>query len=508
MPSWLSRLLATALIALLLPASALAASRAHAPGASQTATRTEGHARAGARKHHRRHHRRRHARRHRRHGRVHHGRVAHVAEGHHSAPGSNPSGPVPDHIPTWAYDDGCNGGTGASSALVRGWVTYAESNCGPNATKALSDCTAGGQSYCTPVQYLDANRIYQQGSVPVASAAQESWWLHQPGHTDPGHRLTINAYGGGNILNQSIPAVDSWFHDYVQKNYDAYPALMMDDTTGSLSDGLWGSGFMSSQEISSASQLEAAHDDMAAAMTHTDGTPFLQIDNGLSANDNLVTPFRLLKSQLGVHGVIVEGAPMEDGQLTSYYGSLLDEMAYIDHTTNDFVVLLSYDQNGSTQARLVQAATTLLGYSPGHTVSWSDLETNSDNLAVWPEEGIVPTQPIQTMGDPSGHLCLAGQGAMCSTGGHNGLQVQSGVYRREFGDCYDQGTSFGQCAAIVNTTGSAVTVKASWLTQSYGHEITLDGGDVQSGGTIETTGAPFNPGSTTIPAHGALLLSA
>ena len=51
----------------------------------------------------------------------------------------------------------------------------------------------------------------------------------------------------------------------------------------------------------------------------------------------------------------------------------------------------------------------LLGYAPGHTVSWSDLETNNNNLAVWPEEGIVPTQPIQSMGQPAGASCLDGR---------------------------------------------------------------------------------------------------
>lgn len=149
----------------------------------------------------------------------------------------------------------------------------------------------------------------------------------------------------------------------------------------------------------------------------------------------------------------------------------------------------------------------LLGYSPGHLVDWADLETGSGNLAVWPEEGIYPTNPVQTMAAPHGSGCLAGNGQVCSGGGHNDLQVAPGVYRREFGACYDQGTSFGECAAVVNTTSNAVTVKSSWLTQSYGHEITFNGGDVQSGGTVNLTGAGFNAGSGTVGPHSALLLA-
>jgi hypothetical protein len=35
----------------------------------------------------------------------------------------------------------------------------------------------------------------------------------------------------------------------------------------------------------------------------------------------------------------------------------------------------------------------------------------------------------------------------------------------------------------------------------------MNGGDVQSGGTINPTGQSFTPGSTTIPANDAILIS-
>ncbi len=389
------------------------------------------------------------------------------------------------------------------------WVTYAESNCGPTVTKAVSDCHANGVTLCTAVQYLDANWIYAQGSVPgVQAASSENWWQHEPGQpATAANRIAISSYGGGNVLNQSNPAVDAWFDNYVHSNYNAYDALMMDDSSGSLSNELWGSGFSTSDELTSDTALQASHEQMAAAITHTNGTPFMQIDNALSANDNLSTPFAQLNNPSTVVGVVTEGAPMYDGTMTGYYPSELDEMAYLDHTSNDFDVLLSYDTSGSQQARLVQAATILLGYSQGHTVSWSDLNTNSDDLAIWPEEGIVPTQPIQTMSAPTGVDCLAGQGVTCSNGGHNDLQVATGVYRREFTQCYDHGTKFGDCAALVNTTSSPITIAPSWLTQSYGHLITLNGGDLQAGGTVNLQGATFTPGQTTIPANDAILLA-
>lgn len=414
---------------------------------------------------------------------------------------------VPTHVPTWAYDDGCNGGSGASAALVRQWVTFAESHCGPAATKALNDCIANGVTYCTPVEYLDANWIYQQGSVPVASSAQENWWLHDPGYTDAAHRVYVDSYGGGNLLNDSVPAVQSWFDSYVQSNFNAYPALMMDDTQPTLSSELYYAGLQSTEEITTNAQLQAAHEAMAAALTHANGTPFLQIDNALNPNPYLAQAFPMLNRPASVQGLIAEGFPMDDGTLTPWYASLLDSLAYIDSTPNDFIVMLSYGSSGSLRARRVQAATELLGYDGNHVVSWSDLETDSGDLAVWPEEGIVPTDPLESMSAPGGSGCFSGDGQVCSAGGHNSIEVAPGVYRREFGDCYNRGVSFGPCAAIVNTNSSPVTVQASWLKQSYGHEITFNGGDVQSGGSLNLTGAPFVAGSSTVAADDALLLA-
>jgi hypothetical protein len=119
----------------------------------------------------------------------------------------------------------------------------------------------------------------------------------------------------------------------------------------------------------------------------------------------------------------------------------------------------------------------------------------------------VPIDPVQSMNAPSGTGCLTGSGSNCSGGGHNDLQVATGVYRREFGNCYVHLRSIGPCAAIVNSTGLSVTVKRSWLTRSYDHQITMDGGDVQSGGTIDPSGASFALGSSAVAADDAVLLA-
>jgi hypothetical protein len=59
----------------------------------------------------------------------------------------------------------------------------------------------------------------------------------------------------------------------------------------------------------------------------------------------------------------------------------------------------------------------------------------------------------------------------------------------------------------MNTTSDPVTVASSWLTGTYAHQVTFDGGDVQSGGSIDVNGATFTPNTTTIAAQDAVLLT-
>jgi hypothetical protein len=419
---------------------------------------------------------------------------------------------VPIHTETWAYDDSslprrCNGGYGASSSLVRRWLTYAETNCGPRSRKALRDCHTSTARYCTVFIYLDANLIWSGSPIFTDHApTRESWWLHQPHHTDPNHRLVVSSSDGIRyFLDQARRSVQRWVQRYLRAHFNPWDGVMMDDTAASTRAQFFDSGYSSSQEIRTNSGIVSEHRHMAGVLSHSNGTPFLQVDNGININPWVATTFPLLGDPASVVGLMAENEPWDYG-LQPYYSTLLDYMAYVDTRPNDFIILLSYDSNGPPAARRVQEATVLLGYSPGHVVDWADLEQDNLDLAVWPEEGIYPTQPLETMGAPDYSSCLADRG-VCSRGGHNDLQVAPGVYRREFGACYDQGVPFGHCAAIINTTSSPVTVSSTWLTQLYTREITMHGGDVQSGGSINTAGALFIPSVTEAPADDALLLA-
>lgn len=434
---------------------------------------------------------------------------------------------APRHTETWAFDDAgsagrCNGGYGASPYLVRRWLTYAETNCGSRNAKALRDCRARRVSYCTVIQYFNANRLWS-GNPILSAPTREDWWLHEPGYTDAAHRLTDSSavWGHARWLNQTNTAAQHWIADYVRAHYNAWDGLLMDNTGASLKAQFYRSDvpadqqYTSSQELTTNRAVVDEHEALATVLKHANRTPFEQVDNGVSPNPFVPTALPLLNHPASVVGLISEGSPWDYG-FSPYYSNLLDVMAAVDARLGDFIVLLSYDGNGSQQARRVQEATVLLGYEPGHVVSWAALEQRNLDLSIWPEEGIYPTDPVQSMAPPGGRGCLSGDGRLCSAGGHNDLRAVvdrsreasgAGVYRREFRECYDRGVWFGRCAAIVNDTSSAVTIRGSWLRQSYRHLITMRGGDVQSGGKIDLTGATFTPGVTSIPADDAILLA-
>jgi hypothetical protein len=417
--------------------------------------------------------------------------------------------PVPAHVETWAVDDRCNSGMRARSRLVRRWLTYAETNCNPAARKARRDCRSRRETFCQVIQYLNTNWIFHSDSARrLLRAADDGWWLHEPGST---RRIYTGTFGGGYLVNQAKSSVRSFFKSYVRKHFNRDDGLLMDWQSPSLAQELFEAscGCRRTVEIRSSGALRAAHQRMSASMTHRNGRPFLQVDNSLAPNQFLPQGLHMLNPSIGVVGWSSEGLPESDGNLDPFYPNLLDQIAFVANEPNSFVVLGSEGAAGAAyqeQSRRVQEATYLLGYAPGHLVDWANLEQGSRRLAIWPEEGIYPLGPVQTMRAPSGRGCLAGAGVLCRHGGHNDLRVAHGVYRREFSSCYDRGVFLGACAAIVNTTRRAVRVQRSWLRQAYRYEITFNGGDVQSGGTIDHAGTAFHPGGTLVPADDALLL--
>lgn len=501
------------------------------------------------------------------------------------------------HIETWALDDStsplaCDGGYGASPALVRAWLTIAETKCGiAGGGPALQDCHHAGVTYCTVVHYIDPTFAWTRGATlfePLLTAGQsggpapEQWYVHSGSGCGSRSRVRFSSpsFGATDLLYQGDgrraggdenpcwkalgapyePFAD-WLDAYANSKFGRWNGLMVDDMGLTFSP--------SYEELPTQADSVSEHRFLASQLVDwRTGTHFLQVDNSWSSNPYQAPPTALYDDRDGVRGMIMEGAPWSSEAIGDpytitpdanghpapwIYENVLDSMAWVDHNTapSDFLVLLSYDpgnyQNplapgNQLRGRLLQEATVLLGYEPRKIVDWADLENpedhlqnqsdpDSEDLAIWPEEGVYPTDPVQSMGDPHGTGCLTGHGPDCTTGGHNDLRVMtvgsgaypSGgyVYRREFRQCFNRGAPIGPCAALVNDSGTQETVLGSWLTQPYRYVLTPEPGasnnhgwDVQSGGWVNTCGqrnAPvpgqsFTAGSTTIAPWSAIVI--
>ncbi|MGO9971366.1 MAG: hypothetical protein ACLP01_00765 [Solirubrobacteraceae bacterium] len=438
---------------------------------------------------------------------------------------------VPPRIETWAYVDSCHGVGPGQTSLVRHWVTYAEDKCANPHPFAPSACHEGSTSYCTAVSYIDPNLDWSRAGLgmvvpscirPAGSStcANESWFVHE---SSAASRLTWtnSVLGHAYLLNGADPALESFVTGYTHRVLSDFNGLMVDDIGASALEQFFGDGtpiYTSSAELPTDAAVQEAHFRLAEKLAPS----FLQIDNGLNVNPNSLPAFVLLNHPSAVVGLVSESYPENSATntLSSWYSTGLDDMAYLDNTpslSRNFLVLLGYNTIGSLVARRVQEATVMLGFKPGKIVDWADLATWTQGLAIWPEEGLYFEQPIQTMQTPSGPRCMNGLGGPCAHG-HMDLQVAgganaheqsggAGVYRREFRRCFLGGVPIGGCAAVMNDTDRPVTISSSWLTQRYGFEMTMEGGEVQRGGRLTVEGTMFSPDVTTLGADDAALLS-
>jgi hypothetical protein len=425
-------------------------------------------------------------------------------------------GAIPAHIPTWAYDEYWSIGARGTAAQVRAYVTYAQG--GPGNAKAVSDCK--GSSSCKSVAYFNSHFFYDNsvcGAMsPVAKGihdkASENWFVHLTGHIDEihrlqgrysmtckGHAVTIPVYA----LNNLTPGVRSYFAQYLHTYASGFDEFFLDDTSGAVFSQFYGPGggfcagriCSSTQEMRTNAAVVSEHGALATSLTHPDGTSMRGVFNGLNFTDGRPNDLAVLTSSANFYAAVCEGCVVSAGKpRPAMFAPVLNAMAEINAIPGKSFVELSNGSlvNGSAaqlQARALTTAMAWLGYSEGHTIVWPSLEQNTPNLAVFAENSLYPSSPIETM-----------------TTGASNLQVAANVYRREFRACYYNRVAIGPCAAIVNGSGRNVAVSSAWLHQTYGHVVQLIGGDIPSGGRIALTSATFSANRTYVGPSQALMI--
>jgi len=431
------------------------------------------------------------------------------------------AGTAPTHISTWAFDESSGEGASASAALVQRYLTYAQGGYGD--AKAQSDCDGAGPSPCSSVFYFDPNFIYDapsctsQIAAAFMAAADETWFVHESGYADAAHRVAGSYQGTCNgtamtvpvyLTDQNNPSVDAFFSSYLRSYANGWDRYFMDDTSASVLTQAYGPGggfcadnppndyCTSTAEYPTDASVVAAHTALLATLNHASGNAMIGMFNGVGFSGNTPENLNLIEASNGrLIGAVCENCVVNAGTLESAnYERVLNAMAATNATSGGSFVELNtgFSASGSASQisqRLVTTAMAWLGFNGSSTIVFPNLEDNTKNLAIWPEDALYPTQPLQSM----------------STGASD-IAVGTGVWRREFAACFLDGSPIGQCAALVNGTSSAVTIANAWLRQSYGHTVTLAGGDVESGGSVSVSQSAFTANLTSIPAAGAVLL--
>lgn len=418
----------------------------------------------------------------------------------------------PYHIETAAYDDTNGEGQDASPAQVNQLVSFALNE---GSGKPVVDCHTGAQA-CQAVYYMRPYWIrnatptlcFTHPDSDVMAAATESWFLHLSGYSDSAHRVWGIAPTGCTFwaMNPNSAAVQAWWQSWLISKAGSFDLFFIDMSPMNLATATWFSGgggcaphptiCTSTQELPNDAAVVSSHVNFVSALRYANGNPMHFIYQQAYANQTEAGDLNALSSTSRFVAVTCEGCisnvanAVEPGNYKPY----LDEMAAVNNTSAAFYIISDGNapSGSATQMlqRLVTTGVAWLAYREGHVIVQPNLEDTTSNLAVWPEDLIYPSQPFQTM----------------STGASD-LQVASGVWRREFGVCYQKGVPFGRCAAVVNSTANTVTVQASWLTKTYGHVISLSGGDELSGGAASVASVTFTAGITTIGPGGALLLA-
>jgi hypothetical protein len=307
-------------------------------------------------------------------------------------------------------------------------------------------------------------------------------------------------------MNPNSSGLQAWWRSYLQSIANGYDLYFIDNDSMTVKQSSyfsqsgggcppWPTVCTTTEEIPDDAHEVIARANFVSAMTHKNGSPMLFLFQQVSWNP-LRDASAFVVSGKRFVGITCEGCIAATSLPTrpNLYGSVLNEMASVHNVGGAFLLISqgNFPKGSPTQIaqRLVTTAITWLGYVEGLSAVQPNLEYNTPNLAVWPEDFIYPSSPVQSM-----------------VKGSTDLQVAPGIFRREFSNCFLWGKPFGHCAVILSANPSPVMVSRSWLTQTYAHSVTLAGGDVLARGSVNIIGATFVVGASRVQPGGALLLT-
>jgi hypothetical protein len=440
---------------------------------------------------------------------------------------------VPLHVETWAgyHYGGVNEGAASPPSTIRKWVTYLDGGWPFN----RNVCDVPGHP-CLTVDYINASNEYfgqcgyseavAAGGLKQQGTLAESAWLHVKPPPTYANRIFNNLYsrctpaspntglfinkksrtGAGNAL--------TFFNSFMLRKYGGrWPDYLMNDDI-TVYNNLWPTGH-AAYEYSSWVDVTNAQAAFLGGEVNDKRLPQPLFFNGCGNNPAAVTGVSLIKMRPNIVGCITENNTGKDAIRNGRVVYSLDNCARVTLSAHGGIFVNGPDGDPGAIARRQATAFNMLCYVPRREVFWEEPQFGSKFVNVFPEQGIYPMRPLQSMRIPSRcpeeEIALDGPGIAyssnpCAVHGHNDLLVAGAqnVFRREFSQCYNQGVAVGQCAVIWNVNDKPVTMLEGWLKQRYSRTMTMNGGTIDERGTVAFR--RFEARGYTIPAYDALFL--
>ncbi len=181
-----------------------------------------------------------------------------------------------------------------------------------------------------------------------------------------------------------------------------------------------------------------------------------------------------------VEGAMVEGAWSQSSD-TGKWVKIADAVLNY-HNRGKYVV----EEGTDASILMMQLASHWIVYDPTYSIE-ALFEVNPATTTAWtndttfPEETVVPSSP--RVATPSNNDVTTFQ------------MSTAGLFVREYATCYQNGTSIGRCAAVVNTNTSSKTITG--LSYSYGHVLVKNTSKTwAAGGTAQwSTSVPTSVGA-------------
>lgn len=351
-------------------------------------------------------------------------------------------------------------------------------------------------AYGTAAQYLTWTETGPANSTAIRAAGIKTMMYTDPNHVQAddemynGNQSTFAQTCGGTDITTTFDGITQYLMNAESPAlWSLYASVIKSESSGSTYDAVFedNAGVPEANGITtmpcdySDSAWIAGEESLSAA------SPYKVWFNGLSGlngeSPSLTVP---MASASNVDGGVFEHCYSDEGtpeQIGWLWQAIENTELEVNAENGGFLCLAGDQDSASTNAaaRIYALASFLLTYNPQTNILWEQYATPS-GLHVMPESGLVALNP--TTAAPS------------SIGG---LATASGVYGRQYGDCYLDGNFVGPCAIAVNSSVSSETFPYP----QYTHTLTVSGAGVLDGGTVSTHG----PAAPTSMASGSAVIA-